>query len=85
MRRRITQIVLLSLWAATACGSCAAPAKGEIVIHNPGFELEQAMTQSPAGWRVTGTPGAAFPAEGGASGGWQFTQRSAEPYKVEAP
>ncbi|RPJ28319.1 MAG: arabinogalactan endo-1,4-beta-galactosidase [Chloroflexi bacterium] len=61
--------------------SAAAHAVAEVA--NPGFEADNDVTTSPAGWIVTGTEGASYTEWGGHSGDWRLSNWSAEPYVVE--
>jgi arabinogalactan endo-1,4-beta-galactosidase len=59
------------------------PARADSTVANPGFEADNDVTTAPAGWTVTGTPGAGFTEWGGRSGNWRLSHWSAEPYIVE--
>jgi arabinogalactan endo-1,4-beta-galactosidase len=59
------------------------PAVAQTTVVNPGFEEDNAVTTSPIGWTVTGTPGASYTEWGGHTGNWHLTNWSQDPYVVE--
>jgi len=70
-------ILAATLLAPSGTASAAA------TVTNPGFEDDNDVTTSPAGWTVTGTAGASYTEWEGHSGNWRLSNWSAEPYVVE--
>ena len=80
-QKLLTFACIMVLAAALIAPSSAANAA--TAVTNPGFEADNDVTTSPAGWKVLGTTGASYTEWGGYSGNWRLSNWSAEPYVVE--
>jgi arabinogalactan endo-1,4-beta-galactosidase len=70
--------VLISMLIAPSGAASAAA-----TVTNPGFEVDNNITTSPAGWNITGSIGTSYTEWGGHSGNWRLSNWSPDPYVVE--
>lgn len=83
-KQRLFTLAILFIFILTTAGTAGlTPAAAAPVVVNPGFEDDNDVTTSPAGWTTTGTPGASFTEWGGHSGSWRLSHWSPDPYVVE--
>jgi arabinogalactan endo-1,4-beta-galactosidase len=79
----LTLASIFAILALLLAPAGAVPARADSAVANPSFEADNDVTTAPAGWTVTGTPGASYTEWGGHSGNWRLSNWSPEPYIVE--